>query len=100
MANAKRTPRAVAPVSAPVAPVTAPATPVLVKVLPATVRQGTARAAAYAALVSCCATGTATRKDCLQAVKEAEQAWHAEQGRTPKGVNPAGWLSLFCAEFE
>lgn len=73
--------------------------PKLVSLLPATCRAGTARAAAYGALVSCMAAG-ATRQQTLIAVKSAEQAWHAEQGRTPKGINPAGWLSLFCAEFE
>lgn len=73
--------------------------PKLVSVLPATVRAGTARAAAYEALQVALELG-ATRAETLLAVKSAEQAWHTEQGRTPKGINPAGWLSLFGAVFE
>ena len=73
--------------------------PKLVSVAPATVRAGTARAAAYEALQVALELG-ATRQETLIAVKAAEQAWHIEQGRTPKGINPAGWLSLFGAVFE
>lgn len=73
--------------------------PKLVSVAPSTCRAGTARAAAYEALQVSLELG-ATRTETLLAVKSAEQAWHLEQGRTPKGINPAGWLSLFGAVFE
>lgn len=73
--------------------------PKLTSIAPATVRAGTARAAAYGALQVALEVG-ATRQETLIAVKAAEQAWHAEHGRTPKGINPAGWLSLFGAVFE
>ena len=73
--------------------------PKLVSIAPSTCRAGTARAAAYDALQVALEVG-ATRTETLLAVKSAEQAWHIEQGRTPKGINPAGWLSLFGAVFE
>ena len=73
--------------------------PKMVALGAATVRAGTARAAAYAALQAALELG-ATRAETLLVVKSAEQAWHLEQGRTPKGINPAGWLSLFNAVFE
>ena len=72
--------------------------PKLVSIAPSTCRAGTARAAAYDALQVALEVG-ATRTETLLAVKSAEQAWHIEQGRTPKGINPAGWLSLFGAVF-
>lgn len=73
--------------------------PKLVSIAPSTCRAGTARAAAYEALQVALEAG-ATRAETLLAVKSAEQAWHVEQGRAPKGINPAGWLSLFGAVFE
>ena len=72
--------------------------PKLVSFAPLTCRAGTARHAAYTALVSCMAAG-ATRSQCLEAVKAAELAWHAENGRVVKAVAPAGWLKLFACEF-
>jgi len=82
-----------------VAEVVKVAGPKLISIASATVRAGTARAAAYEALQVALEVG-ATRQETLMAVKAAEQAWHAEQGRTPKGINPAGWLTLFGAVFE
>jgi hypothetical protein len=78
--------------------VTAAAPAVLVSFAPLTCRAGTARHAAYTALVSCMAAG-ATRLQCLEAVKAAELAWHAENGRVVKAVAPAGWLKLFSCQF-
>lgn len=101
MANTNRKPRT--PRATPAAAAAPAAAPVAVKgptlaALPAaTVRAGTARAAAYNALAGCIGQ---TRAQCLEAVKQAELDWHAEKGRVVKKVAPAGWLSLFGAVFE
>lgn len=92
-----RTKKAVEVVEA-VEVVTAAAPAVLISFAPLTCRAGTARHAAYTAIVECMAAG-ATRLQTLDAVKAAEQAWHAENGRTVKAVAPAGWLKLFACEF-
>ena len=81
-----------------VAPIVVAAPAVLVSFAPLTCRAGTARHAAYTALVSCMAAG-ATRSQCLEAVKAAELAWHAENGRVVKAVAPAGWLKSLGCEF-
>jgi hypothetical protein len=59
-------------------------------------REGTARAAAYAALV---ASIGLPRPAVLAAVAEAERGWHMATTRTPKAVSPIGWLKTFEAKF-
>jgi hypothetical protein len=59
-------------------------------------REGTARAAAFAALV---ASIGQPQPAVLAAVAEAEQAWHMATTRTPKAVSPAGWLRTYGAKF-
>lgn len=86
-----------APQAAPAANVpAAPQGPVLQAPAPAACRNGTARAAAYAALL---ANVGQPRAAVLAAVKDAETKWHTDNGRTPKGIAPAGWLRLFGATF-
>lgn len=81
----------------PAAPVAAPVPAVLVAITtPGTPRQGTARAAALAALM---ANVGQTRQQVLAAVAASETQWHLSQGRSPKGISPAGWLRLFGAQF-
>lgn len=63
---------------------------------PGTPRPGTARAAALAALL---ANIGQPRQAVLQAVAASETQWHLSQGRSPKGISPAGWLRLFGAQF-
>jgi uncharacterized protein YgiB involved in biofilm formation len=89
--NAKRAP------AVEVAPITTNA-PVLTSFAPLACRAGTARHAAYLAIAECMEAG-ATRAQCLEAVKAAEMAWHAENGRVVKAVASAGWLKLFACEF-
>lgn len=59
-------------------------------------KEGTARAAAYAALL---ASIGQPRPAVLAAVAEAEKAWHMDKFRTPKAVSPVGWLKTFEAKF-
>ena len=84
------------PATTPAPQLGAPQGPVLQALAPATNRNGTARAAAYAALL---ANVGQPRPGVLAAVKQAETAWHVANGRTPKGIAPAGWLRLFGATF-
>lgn len=78
----------------PVAPQaqTAQQGPVLAVVAHATVRPGTAAAACWATLV---AMQGQPRQAVLEGLKQAETAWHAENGRSVKGVAPSGWLRKF-----
>lgn len=66
-------------------------------VQPVNVRPGTARAAVLAALL---AQGMGqTRHQCIAICAAAEMQWHQQQGRTPSGVAPAGWLRNLGAQF-
>ena len=61
-----------------------------------TVRSGTARAAALAALQ---ASIGQPRNVVLANVLASEMAWHKANGRTPGNLAPTGWLRTFNAVF-
>lgn len=73
---------------------TAPQGQLLAVVSHPAVRTGTAAAACWATLVN---MQGQPRQAVLQGLKQAETAWHAENGRSVKGVAPSGWLRKFSA---
>lgn len=90
---------AVGPQAAPATPVAAPTQnapqgQLLVVVSHPAARNGTAAATCWATLV---AMQGQPRQAVLEALKQAETAWHAENGRSVKGVAPSGWLRKFGA---
>lgn len=79
------------------APTTTPAAPVLLAAVGGKApRAGTASAACYAALL---ANVGQPRAVVLAALAAAETQWHQTNGRTVKGVAPAGWLRTHQATF-
>lgn len=64
---------------------------------PPQLRQGTATAAAWNALI---AMEGHPRQTVLIALGIAERSWHAGGNRTVQGINPPGWLRRFKDHIE
>lgn len=73
---------------------TASATAVLQVLSAPVVKPGSARHVAWQALAQCQGQ---TKPVVLETLRQAETWWHQQNGRTVKGIAPAGWLRTFAA---